>query len=102
MSQYPVVVHPVLMVQLLRKNMHAATNMLAISFARQNKDQVNSVLSDGLAIALAVGVVLGAVLYCVAPAALRKIAGPRGIQLIAPATSYVRIRCLIVPNRSAI
>lgn len=82
--------------------MHAATNMLAISFARQNKDQVNSVLSDGLAIALAVGVVLGAVLYCVAPAALRKIAGPRGIQLIAPATSYVRIRCPIVPNRFAI
>lgn len=70
----------------------AATNMLAISFARHNKQQVNSVLSDGLAIALAVGIILGAVLYCVAPAALAKISGPKGVDLIAPACSYVRIR----------
>ncbi len=56
----------------------AATNMLAISFARHNKQQVNSVLSDGLAIALAVGIILGAVLYCVAPAALRQDQWPQG------------------------
>ncbi|KAK9842099.1 hypothetical protein WJX81_008345 [Elliptochloris bilobata] len=75
----------------------ATTNMLAISFARRNRAAAGDVLSDALGIACVLGCVLAATLYAAAPTALSAIAGEASRDVIAPALSYVRIRCLGVP-----
>ena len=70
----------------------AATNMLAIAFAHQDREGASQIVSDALAIALTAGVCLGIALYFIAPSALTQIAGPRSAALAGPAATYVRIR----------
>lgn len=66
--------------------------MLALSFARQDREAAGAVLSDALGIAAVLGCALAAVLYVAAPAVLAAIAGQASREVIAPALSYVRIR----------
>ena len=67
--------------------------MLAVSFARRDRAAAGAVLSDALGIAIVLGCALAAALYVAAPAALAAIAGEASRAVIAPALSYVRIRC---------
>ena len=67
--------------------------MLAVSFARRDRAAASAVLSDALGIAVVLGCALAAALYVAAPAALAAIAGEASREVIAPALSYVRIRC---------
>lgn len=67
--------------------------MLAVSFARRDRAAASAVLSDALGIAVVLGCGLAAALYVAAPAALAAIAGEASREVIAPALSYVRIRC---------
>lgn len=67
--------------------------MLAVSFARQDREAAGAVLSDALGIACVLGCALAVLLYAGAPAALSAIAGEASREVIAPALSYVRIRC---------
>jgi hypothetical protein len=80
----------------------AATNMLAVSFARNDTAAASGVLSDALGIAFILGTVLAVALYVAAPAALSAIAGSASREVIAPALSYVRIRCALHCKPSAI
>ena len=73
--------------------------MLAVSFARRDRAAASAVLSDALGIAVVLGCGLAAALYAAAPAALAAIAGEASRDVIAPALSYVRIRC--TPHTSA-
>lgn len=70
----------------------AATNMLAISFARRDKAQASAILSDALVIALALGVALAVAMYFYSPPALQRIAGQASAAVVEPAVTYVRIR----------
>lgn len=72
----------------------AVTNMLAVCFAKRDWKGVNEVLSDSLSIALVMGTLLGAALYSSAPWMLARIAGPASAEVVGPALSYVRLRCL--------
>ena len=67
--------------------------MLAISFARQDKELASAILSDALAIAAILGCLLAVVMYLAAPAYLQRLAGQASATLVAPAVTYVRIRC---------
>lgn len=69
-----------------------ATNMLAISFARKDKQQASAILSDALAIALGLGCALGVAMFFYAPPALQRIAGQASAAVVEPAVTYVRIR----------
>ena len=70
----------------------AATNMLAISFARKDKELAGHILSDALAIAAVLGVLLAAGMYAAAPAYLQRLAGQASAAVVEPAVTYVRIR----------
>jgi ABC-type dipeptide/oligopeptide/nickel transport system permease subunit len=74
------------------------TNMLAITLAKREKATAENIVSDSLAIAVLLGVALGVGLYSVSPWALSKIAGSSSSELVAPALSYVRIRCIPPPT----
>jgi Na+-driven multidrug efflux pump len=71
----------------------AATNMLAISFARKDKELASAILSDALAIAAVLGCFLAAAMYLAAPAYLARLAGQASATIVGPAVTYVRIRC---------
>ena len=66
--------------------------MLAIAFAKKDKEGAGRIVSDALAIALSISVVLAVSLYACAPQALARIAGAKSTTLVEPATAYVRIR----------
>ena len=70
----------------------AVTNLLAVAFARKDKAAARRIVSEGLSMALGLGVALGLLGYAAAPAVLRKLAGARSAALVAPALCYVRIR----------
>lgn len=72
----------------------AATNMLAISFARKDKDLAGAILSDALAIAAVLGLLLAGGMYAAAPAYLQRLAGKASAAVVEPAVTYVRIRCV--------
>ena len=69
------------------------TNLLAVAFARRDKAEARRIISEGLSMALGLGVALGAVVFLAAPAVLQRLAGAKSAELVAPALSYVRIRC---------
>ena len=66
--------------------------MLAIAFARRDKAAAQRIISQGISMALASGLLLGAAVFLAAPSALARLAGPNSASVVAPALSYVRIR----------
>lgn len=69
-----------------------ATNMLALSLARRDRQQVVATLSDALVISGIVGMGVAVLLYAAAPAAVRLFAGSASAAVIPPAVEYVRWR----------
>ena len=58
---------------------------------------VARVVSDGVAIAAAVGALVAASLYVAAPATIEAFAGPASAAVVPPALSYALIRCVAIP-----
>jgi Na+-driven multidrug efflux pump len=67
--------------------------MLALSFARQDKQKASATLSDALVIALGLGVALAVAMYFYSVPMLQRIAGQASAAVVEPAVIYVRIRC---------
>ena len=78
----------------------AVTNMLAVAFARRDKPAARRIISEGLSMALGLGVALGALVFFAAPSALQRLAAAKSAELIAPALTYTRIRCVRSPLRA--
>eukprot|EP00884_Botryococcus_braunii_P015914 jgi/Botrbrau1/3005/Bobra.0070s0004.2 len=75
----------------------ATTNMLALSLARRDRQQIVSTLSNALVISGLVGLVVAAAMYLGAPAAVRLFAGSASLEVIPPAVEYVRWRVWGMP-----
>ncbi len=66
---------------------------MAIAIANKDQKQAREILSDAIGISLLFGLVFGVATYFTCPAILKAMTGSASSEMLAPAISYVQIRC---------
>ena len=70
----------------------ATANLLAVCFARRDKESAERVLSESFVVAAVLGAMTAACYFAFGPALLGLVTGSSSSDLIAPGTTYLRWR----------